>query len=331
MRKLILPAYQNKDAYDLFLCAVREMESASLYRKKKQYLELKNAIQRSANCFARALLVAKGKASSNDEITDALMSSELKILSDNNNPIYKIILDVISLETEDDIYDQPNIKTQGIYNRYRDALVSGRKILAHDLNYNENPWKIIQYLLFTRTGFKRSSYILLPLLILIALPFAVYHHLEPVHNSNLVGQIFWKPKGDIPFNVQLSHSFPVREGKHFHEYSIPLPDPVDIHLLRVDPIHHKYFAEIEIEWIRLINKEGILLLELTSKDFKKWLCTNCVELPVGENNIFRIQVTRKDPYVTSTLIDQEKVKLMTIRMRIISKKTFWEWVLGIDT
>lgn len=330
MRKQILPAYQNKDAYDLFLCAVREMESASLYKKKKQYLEFKEALQSSANYFARALLVAKGNFTSNDEISREQLSSELNILSDDDDPVYNIILDVISLENENSIYDQPNNKLPGIYNQYRDALVSGRKKLAHDLNYNTNPWKIIQYLLFTRTGFKRSSFILLPLLILIALPFAIYHHLEPVHNSKLVGQVFWKPNRDIPFNVELSHSFPVREGRSFREYSIPLLDSVNIHLLRVDPIHKKNFSEIEIEWIRLFNIEGILLQEITYKDLKKWSCTNCLKLPLGKNNIFRVQVTNNDPYLLSTLIEQEKVKLMTIRMRVISKKTFWEWVLGID-
>ena len=234
------------------------------------------------------------------------------------------------LENENSIYDQPNNKLLGTYNQYRDALVSGRKKLAHDLNYNTNPWKRIQYLLFTRTGFKRSSFILLPLLILIALPFAIYHHLKPVHNSKMAGQIFWKPNRDIPFNVQLSHSFSVREGRSFREYSIPLLDSVNIHLLRIDPIHKKYFSEIEIEWIRLFNIEGILLQEISYKDLKKWSCTNCLKLPLGKNNIFRVQVTNNDPYLLSTLIDQEKVKLMTIRMRVISKKTFWEWVLGIN-
>lgn len=331
MRELILPDYQNTDAYDLFLSAVKEFETASLFRNKKQHLELIKALQASANYFARALLTANGGAAEKNETNDELLSAGIEPLNDGNHPVYGVILDVISLESGNKIHDQPDDKIQDIFDRYRDALISGRKILVTDLKYNENQWKKIKAQLFTHAGLRQISFILIPLLIFITIPVAFYLYKEPVHNSNLAGEIFWKSKGDTPFTGQRSNRFSVTEGSQFIEYTIDLPEPADIYLMRVDPVHRKDLAEIEIEWIRLFGEEGTLLQELTSRDFKQWLCANCVKLPMSENNIFTIQVIDKDPFLTSTVIDQKKVKSVSIRMRILSKKTFWEWVLGIDT
>ena len=326
-----MSADQNTDAYDLFLCAVREMESASSYRRKKQYLALKDAVQSSACCLARALLLAQGKSTSKNVKVDVLLTSdELNQLRNNNNPVYRAILDVISLDYKSNLNVSPDSKTQDIYNRFRDALISGRKMLAQDLNYNDHLWKKIKCLLFTGKGFKKSAYFFLPLLVFITLPVAVYHYLEPVHNANLLGEIFWKSNTDTAFSHQLSQHFTVTGGNNFREYTIELGQPADIYILRFDPLHRKDLAIIEVEWIRMINEHGMRLKELTAEDMKQWACINCVKLNKGDNSMFKIQVIDNDPQLISTVMDSVMVKSVNIRMRILSRKTFWEWILGID-
>ena len=130
--------------------------------------------------------------------------------------------------------------------------------------------------------------------------------------------------------MQRTQSFPVRESTQFREYTVTLPDSERIYSLRFDPVHDKYLAEIDIEWIRFFSIDKTALHEIANKDFEQWVCTNCVIFPEDEKELFSVQVTDKDPFITSPLIDQEDVKYLRIRMRIVSKVTFWQWVLGIS-
>jgi len=321
----------KNDAYSFFLCAVRESELASLNRKKKLYSEALKYYKKSANCFARALLAANGNMQEANNLNENEIIAKLSGISNDRELVLKPVLAVMMFDTNEALDENPEefIDTSDCY---QEALVSGRKILVHDLKHHEKYHDGVNALIFPRAVFKRLYFILILFMMFLVSLFAVYKYLEPVYNSNLVAQIFWRSDSNTPFNVEHSYSFPVREGKQFREYTIPFPDSVNISSLRVDPMHinRRNFAEIGIEWIRLLNKEGILLQEFTPKDLIKWSCTNCVKLTVGDKNIFVIRVNNKRPYLVSKLIDQEKVDLVSIKIRIKSKKTFWEWIFKIE-
>lgn len=323
-----MPNYQCANVYDLFLCAVREMESASIYRKKKQYQRFIDALQTSAYCFARALLIAKGGTARDIEVSDKLVKSEINELLNQDESVYRSIHNVISMDIENSDTDQWDYNIDDIFNQYIAALVIGRKMIIDDLNYHDNLWNRIKTLLYSPVV-KLSSYILLLLIFLFTVSYAYYTHKAPTHSSKLVGQVFWKADRSNEFNMQRTQSFPVRESTQFREYVVTLPDSERIYSLRFDPVHDKYLAEIDIEWIRFFSQDGSVVRDIASKEFEQWVCTNCVILPEDEMELFSVQVTDKDPFLTSPLIDQENVKYLRIRMRILSKVTFWQWVLGI--
>lgn len=321
---------QSNDAYTFFLCAVRVSESASLNRKKKLYSESLKDFKISAYCFARALLAASGKTQEANDLKDDELIAELSDISVDISRVLSPAFDLMKLDTNETVQENSEI-FKDISEQYIDALARGRKILVHDLNYHEKFFDDFNLHIFPRAGFKKICFISILLIIFLLSPVVAYIYLEPAHNSNLVAQIFWRSNISTAFNVERSYSFPVREGKQFHEYTIPLPDSVRINSLRVDPMHknRRNYAEIGIEWIRLFSKNKVLLKELTSRDLNKWSCTNCVELTDGEKNIYIMRVNNNRPYMVSELIGQDKVNFISIKLRIISKKTFWEWVLGI--
>jgi hypothetical protein len=259
-----------------------------------------------------------------------LLSSELGRLNEENSTVYKSIIEVLDFDTESKIDDLAVSKIKLSYKRYGDALVRARKILAQELKYKERQWQRIKQQFFTRTGLIQIFYILIPLLILITLPIAVYHHLKPVSNFDVGGQIFWKTSGKLPFTSQQSHRFTVKVDNQYREYTIDLGEPVDIFLLRLDPVNKKYLTDIDLEWIRLVNEEGIILHESSYDNFNLWSCNNCVKIPATEKNIFSIRPLNDDLHLISTRVNKDRVKSIIIRMRAASKKTFWEWVLAID-
>lgn len=325
-----MPENYNSDAYSLFLCAVTEMEAASAYKKRKLYSELVQAIQKSANCLTAALLAAKGIVVSKDEMNADLLNSAIDRHSDEDDAVYRAIHEVLDFDTESTIDELSVSKIKLTFNRYGDAIVRSRKILAHELKYKEQQKRRVKHQFFTRAGLIQIFYILIPLLILITLPIAVYHHLKPVSNFNVGGQIFWKTNGKLPFTSQQSHRFTVKVDNQFREYTIDLGEPVDIFLLRLDPVNKKYLTDINLEWIRLVNEEGILLYESSGDNFNLWSCNNCEKLPATEENIFSIRPLNDDLHLISTRVNTDRVKSIIIRMRAASKKTFWEWVLAID-
>ena len=183
-----LPENNKSDAYSLFLCAVTEMEAASACKKRKLYSEVVQAIQKSANCLTTALLAAKGIVVSKEEMNADLLSSEIGRHSGEDAAVYKAILEVLDFDTESKIDDLSVSKIKLTFNSYGDAIVRARKILARELKYKEQQRRRIKYQFFTRTGLIQIFYILIPLLILITLPIAAYHHLTPVSNFDVGGR-----------------------------------------------------------------------------------------------------------------------------------------------
>lgn len=320
----------HNDAYNLFLCAVREAESASLNRKKNSYSVSLKLYKKSASYFTRALFSANGKAQDESFLSESEMIAQLSKLSEESEQVLKPIIAVMMFNASDALDENPE-NFKDISCRYQEALVAGRRILIDDLKYHQ---KYLNWLsrLSSPKGNKKLYFTSIIILLLFLSTYVAYIKAEPVYNANLVSQLFWRTDAITPFNVDHSNSYPVREGKVFREYTITLPESTNLNSLRLDPMHinRRILAEIGIEWIRLLSEQGILLKEFTAKDLQKWTCTNCVGVDDAENKIFIMRVNNQRPHIVSGLIDQDNVKMITIKSRIISKKTFGEWFFNLE-
>lgn len=311
------------DVYDLFLCAVTEMEAGHQLWRKNQYEEFIKALQTSAIYLARALLSARG-VSVDGSIGNLL--SEMNAADDSNHPVCKGILDVLSFNAGTEVKKEHIRK---IYEDYQSTLTNARKILVRDLNYNEKIWQKLTEIFYTRAGLKQLSVVILPLIILIILPVAIYRYIEPMAIYDLDGQIFWKSKPEVPFSAQNSRHFKVIADNQSREYTVDLTNPEDIFMLRLDPVNKQYLTEIKIQSIRLLGQGDVLLRQLVFDNSMYWSCDNCIGLEKNSNG-YRMRPVNNDPFLTSSAINEEGVKKITIKMRVVSKKTFWEWILGIE-
>jgi len=319
--KQVLP---ESDVYALFLCAVTEMEAGHQLWHKKQYEEFVKTLQASAICLARALLSARGVSASEEEPIENLLS---KINNkDSDHQVYGSILYVLSFDAETEVKKE---QIKEMYKGYQDALANARKILVHELNYNEKIWQKLKETFFTRSGLKRLSVVIVPLIALISLPVAIYRYIEPMAIYDLDGQIFWKSKPKVPFSAQNSRRFAVIADNQFRKYVVDLTDTEDIFMLRLDPVNKQYLTEIEIESIRLLGQDDVLLRQLVFDNSMYWSCDNCIGLEKN-SKAYRMRPANNDPFLTSSAINEEGVKKITITMRAVSKKTFWEWILGIE-
>lgn len=318
------------DVYDLFHCAVSKMESAHQLWRAQQYEKFIMALQDSASYLAKSLYSARTDTTFIDEESIEVLVSKLKNDEDSSYDHYKSILDVLSLKSPNKI-DGDDIGEIGrIFQQYQYLLVTARKKLVQDLKYNEKIKSNIRKIFYSKAGLKNLSLVLFALTILIALPVSVYHHIKPLGSFDLHGQIFWKEKAKVPFTPQNSKHFEVIAGSNqSHEYTIKLDKPVNIYLLRLDPVNQKGLTEIEVEWIRLLNTEDEVLRELKFNNTMYWSCDNCIKKD-SVTDSYIIQPTSNDPYMTSSVIDQAMVKKLNIKLRAVSEKTFWEWALGID-
>ncbi|NOY16046.1 MAG: hypothetical protein GXP23_03745 [Gammaproteobacteria bacterium] len=319
-QKQVLP---EPDVYGLFLCAVTEMEAGHQLWRKKQYEEFIKVLQTSGICLARALLSARG-VSVDGSIENLL--SEMNTVGDSNYPVYKSILDVLSFNAGAEVKKE---HIREIYKDYQSTLTNARKLLVHDLNYNEKIWQKLTEIFYTRTGLKQLSVVILSLIVLITLPVAIYRYIGPMAVYDLDGQIFWKSKPTVPFSTQNSRHFAVIADNKSREYAVDFTDPEDIFMLRLDPVNKHYLTEIEIQSIRLLGQDDVLLRQLLFDNSMYWSCDNCIGLEKN-SNAYRMRPANNDPFLTSSAINEKGVKKITIKMRAVSKKTFWEWALGIE-
>jgi len=321
-KKQVLP---ETDVYSLFLCAITEMEAGHRLWRKNQYEEFAETLQASAISIARALLTARGVSVSEEGSIEKLLS-EINHTDDSYHPIYKSILDVLLFDAGTEVKKE---HIRGIYEDYQSTLVNARKMLVHDLNYNEKIWQKLKETFFTRAGLKQLSVVILALIILITLPVAIYRYIEPMAIYDLDGQIFWKNKPKVPFRAQNSRHFAVIADNQSREYVVDLTNPEDIFMLRLDPVNKQYLTEIEIESIRLLGQGDVLLRQLIFDNSMYWSCENCTGLE-RNSNAYLMRPANNDPFLTSSAINEKGVKKIAIKMRAVSKKSFWEWILGIE-
>jgi len=313
------------DVYSSFHCAVSEMEAGHQAWQNKEYEQFVVLLQASAAYLAKALLLAKGESALDEKSLTELVKV-INETSDPSHPVYSSILDVLLLDAGG---DEKREKLEDVYGEYRSTLVNARKILVSDLGYNDKIWQKLRQLFFTQTGMKQLAVVMLPIFVLLTLPVLIYHYVDPIDNYEIDGQLFWKSKAKVPFSTKSSKRFPVISDNQSREYTIALDSPVNIFLLRLDPVNTIGLTNIEIESIRLLGTGDVLLRQLVFDNSMYWSCDNCIGL---ENNAdtYRMRPTTNDPYLTSSAINQEGVSKIMIRMRAVSKKTFWEWLLGID-
>jgi hypothetical protein len=313
------------DVYSLFHCAVAEMEAGHQLWRNNQYAQFIALLQTSATHLARALLAAKGNSASDDKpLTEQL--SAVNDASGLDSPVYNNILDVLLFDAGT---DENREGLKDIYKEYQSTLVNARKILVSDLNYNEKIWQKLKQTIITSTGLKRLSVVILSLIFLLILPMAIYHYVDPIDRYELDGQIFWKTKAKVPFTTKSSKRFPVISDNQSRDYMIALDSPVNIFLLRLDPVNAIGLTDVEIETISLLGPGDVLLRKIVFDNSMYWSCDNCIGLEKNSDT-YRLRPTSNDPYLTSSAINQEGVNKIVIKMRVVAKKTFWEWILGID-
>jgi hypothetical protein len=315
----------SSNVYSLFYCAVSEMEAGHKLWRKKEYGQFLSLLQASATYLAKALLAVKGHPVSDEKpLAEQVIAADDH--SGSSHSVYSSILDVLSFDAGT---DDNRERLEDVYGEYRSSLVNARKILVSNLGYNEKIWQKLRQLFITRTGMKQLAVVMLPIFVLLALPAIIYPYFDPIDRYELDGQLFWKSKPKVPFSAKNSKRFPVISDNQSREYTIALDSPVNIFLLRLDPVNAIGLTDVEIETISLLGPGSVLLRQLVFDNSMYWSCDNCIGL---ENNAdtYRMRPTTNDPYLTSSAINQEGVSKIMIRMRAVSKKTFWEWLLGID-
>lgn len=322
------PGY-SKNVYELFLRATREMENADQRWSHRQYEKFIDAIKNSARCLAKALIVASGiNLESEGSSIDAHVSKQSKS-GGMAQPVFNSILTVISLQSNSPYNEESLAEIRKIYQEYNQTLVTARQLIAGKLKYNAEVKSCISDIFFNKGGRKRIAYPLLTLFLLIATTLIIYYSIDPEDTFELDGQVFWKEKPGVPFTAENSKRFTVFPGDKSHEYSIVLDAPVTVYLLRLDPVNQIGLTDIEIDWIRLYGAQGELVRDLIFDTSMYWSCDNCIKKESSTHS-FRMQPTSNDPYITSSVIEQRKVKKIIISLRAVAKKTFWEWLLGID-
>lgn len=322
------PEYSN-DVFELFLNAAREMEIADQRWSHKQYEKFIYAIKNSARYLAKALTIASGiNLEREGNSIDSLILKQSKS-GGMAQPVFSSILSVISLQPKPQYKEDSLAEIRKVYDEYNQTLVIARQLIAGELQYNAGVKRCISDLFISKGGRKRIVYLLLTLFLLVGTPLIIYHSINPEDTFELDGQVFWKEKPGVPFTPQNSKRFAVQSGNKSHDYSIVLDNPVTIYLLRLDPVNQIGLTDIEIDWIRLYGPQGELLRELIFDATMYWACDNCIKKE-SSTHTFRMQPTSNDPFITSSVIEQSQVKTIAFRLRAVSKKSFWEWVLGID-
>ena len=317
------------DVYELFLNATREMDNADQRWSHRQYEKFIEAVKNSAHYLAKALLISSGiNVKSEGNSIDALVMKQSKS-GGMAQPVFNGILTVISLQPNPPYKEDSLAEIRNIYQEYNQTLVTARQLIAGELNYNVGVKRCISDIFFNKGVRKKFSYLLLSLFLLIAAPLILYYSIDPEDTFELDGQLFWKEKPGVPFTPGNSKRFTVFPGDKSHEYSIVLDNPVTIYLLRLDPVNQIGLTDIEIDWIRLYGPQGELVRDLIFDTSMHWSCDNCIKKESSTYS-FRMQPTSNDPFITSSVIEQRKVKKIIISLRAVAKKTFWEWLLGID-
>lgn len=316
---------ESQTVYSLFQCAVTEMEVAHLFWRKRQTQECIKALQASANCLIRAIITSQGLSVS-EQFPLEKQLKELENSNDLCHSLYTNIYNVISLSTGS---DTKNEQIKALYKDYQSALIDARKLLVRNTNYNDKLRQKLRSTFFTSVGLKKLSITLLPLVVVLLFSVAIYQYIDPIDSYDLDGQIFWKTSAKYPFTTKDSIRFPVVSDNQKRNYSVELESPANIFMLRLDPVNKVGLSDIEVEAIRLFGSDNKLLRELLFDNSMYWSCKNCLKLK-NDSMTYRMRPTSNDPYLTSSKINQDKVKKITITMRAVSRKTFWEWILGID-
>lgn len=314
-----------QDANSLFLSAVTEMEAAHMLWRKKQYQQFVTVLQGSAACLARAVLLARGDVATGEQPRTEL----IRTLNESNDPLGPVLKNISDVLVLDANTNDNRDAIKAIYREYQNTLIEARKVLMRDLHYNEKRQKKLQQLFFTSTGLKQIFAVVLPLIVFLSLPLAFYHYVDPIDNFELDGQVFWKSKPKVPFTANDSRRFAVIADNQNREYTLSLDSPVNIFLLRLDPVNAIGLTDIEIEEISLLGADNVLLRQLIFDSSMYWSCDHCVSLE-NDRSTYRMRPSSNDPYLTSSAIDQEGVSKIIIKMRAVSRKTFWEWVLAIN-
>ncbi len=324
--------YEKKDTGQLFLLAVRKIEDAAACRKKKQYIELLDSLRESATLLAHAIQSANSKRTESSEIekTQAVQNSPVfNKLSQQSQTIIQVLI-----SPDFHLGDQNNKFRDAVtdlFDRYNAALIDARRVLLSELKEKEKAANKVPGTALNPATKKAISYLFFPLLILFALAIFSYIRIEPVHNSNLAGEIYWQTKENEAFSAAYTQIFDVTEGLDFKDYFIDMELPVKITKLRIDPVHRKDLAEIEIKWIKLVGKNEQLLKMFSADELNLWSCANCLKINRNNGKNFTIKVVDNDPFIISPELGVKEVTGVAIRMKIISKKSFLEWLLGIDT
>jgi hypothetical protein len=319
-----------KLASESFGSAIKSMDEGESCLRKKQYAKAIQFIRQSSIDLLKALLYSTQSYDSGENLNNEFIYKEVTRFYEDDSHHY--LEPVLAAFNYNGMSDETSINPdhlKHLYARFNNSIIAVRKVIARETDYNAGLFEVVKKHIASRAGLKRIGFIVIPLLLLAGALHYTYRENLPEHTANLTGEVFWKPDNQTPFNLGFARRFPVRQGGNMNEYLVDLGKTYSIHSFRFDPVHDKHLAIIEIEWIRFQDRHGRLVEEFNPGKLGDWQCHSCSEIS-STGQAHRIKVTGKDPYLTSSIIAIDNVSQAVIRMRVLSRKSFWEWLLGID-
>lgn len=304
---------------DLFRKAVAALHQAGIRRRRANAARRAAVLRESARCLGNAFLAARGHEPSSDAARIELLAAHPAIDIENDRPL----IELMGIEPESDWTKEHLRELDLLEEQYRRRMPRFRAALAGQLPRYGSLHGLVR-----RTAGRRWVQAATTALAAVTLAGAVaFQRADPAYVLQVNGQVFWKHDPAEPFNEDRSHFFDVRVDGDLHEYTITFDAPVQIAMLRLDPVDNANVTEIEIHRVRLMDGAGGEPLEYD--DLAGWTCVNC-RRPAAHEGGNRLNPENHDPYLIAPPVDPRRVDRIHIEMRAAARKTFWEWITRLD-
>lgn len=277
-----------------------------------------DSLRRSVLCMVDAFLAARGKPAASDADRSRL-AAEHPILDRASD---SILLEILSLDTRSQWTAERFTRLRELEGQYRAMLPALRSSLAAELPDHE---PVPAYL--KRVAGGPAGRVATVMAAVVALIAGAYYLTGPAYRLDLGGQVFWKQSPGEPFAEERSRTFDVQVDGRLHEYAIDFETPVQVSVLRLDPVDRMDATAVDVHHIGLLGSDGEELLMID--DYASWSCMNCRWL-TGRGDGSRLRPLNDDPYVFGPAIAPLEVAGIVIGMRASADKTIWEWITRLE-
>lgn len=275
-------------------------------------------LRSSVSLMVDAFLAARGRPATSDADRTRL-AAELPVLDHASD---SVLLEILSLDTRSPWTAERLARLRELESQYRAMLPALRSALAAELPDHE---PIPAYL--KRVAGRPARRVAPVMAAVVALIAAAYYLISPAYQLSLGGQVFWKQSPGEPFAEAQSQTFDVQVDGRLHEYAIQFETPVQVSVLRLDPVDRADATAVDIHHIGLLGADGEELLMID--DYASWSCMNCRWL-TGADDGSRLRPLNDDPYVLGPAIEPLEVAGIVIGMRASADKTIWEWITRLE-